>query len=170
MSRSDDPIAGYLRPNERSIIELEGVVPGYTRWSGLGGIIGIVSALTVPRVLNLGFVLGALAIVAVITVFFMAVYYGIGRQLAKRCKPPTETPYLTVVLTDRRVLLFDRGLGGEDLKLIEETSTTNVSTVRYGAARPLVPQRLGYVVHGSDRREFEFARAQRVPDFVEHFS
>ena len=170
MSAEERLILSHLQKNERTIIELEGVVSGYTRWSGLGGIVGIVSALTVPRVLNLGFVLGALSIVAVVTIVFFLVYYVIGRRLAARSKPPAETPYLTLLLTDRRVLLFDRGLGGEDLTLIEDTLLDNIGTVRYGAARPLVPQRLGFVVNGSDRREFEFSRSQPVQEFVDHFA
>lgn len=167
MSSDDRLIASHLRKNERAMMELEGVVPGYTRWSGLGGIVGIVAALTVPRLLNLGFLLGALSIVVVITVVFFVIYYGIGRRLATRSKPPAETPYITVVLTDRRILVFDRGLGGDALKLIEESDINNIGAVRYGAAGPLVPQRLGFVVNGRDRREFEFPRSQPVREFVD---
>jgi hypothetical protein len=158
-----------LWPNEQAIVELDGVVPGYTRWSGLGGIVGIVSALTVPRVLNLGFVLGALSIVVVISVVFLLVYYIIGRRLASRSKPPSETPYVTVLLTDKRLLLLDRGLGGEDPEVIEESQLRMVSTIRHEAAGAFVPQLLGYVVNGTERREFEFPRSQPVKEFVEYF-
>ena len=119
--------------------------------------------------MNLGFWIGVVSIVAVVTVVFLLVYYFVGRRLAARNTPPTETPYVTVLLTDRRVLLLDRGLGAEDPELVEETSSDNVSTVRYGAAGPLVPQRLGFVIKGSERREFEFPRSQPVAKFVEHF-
>lgn len=167
MSRDEGKAA--LWPNERTIVELEGVVPGYTRWSGLGGIVGIVLALTVPRVLNLGLVLGAISIVVVVSAVFLLVYYFIGRRLAARSKPPSETPYVTVVLTDKRLLLLDRGLGGEDPKLIEESQLRTVSTIRHEAAGALVPQLLGYVIKGTERREFEFRRTQPVKEFVEYF-
>ncbi len=169
MSRIEKSGKDPLWPNEQTIVELDGVVPGYTRWSGLGGIVGIVTALTIPRVLNLGFVVGVISIVAVITIVFLLIYYVIGSRLAAGSRPPTESPYVTLLLTDRRVLLFDRGLGAEDPKLVEEALLTNVSTIRYGSAGPLVPQRLGYVISGSERREFEFPRAQPVKKFVRHF-
>ena len=169
MSRDQDAASAYLRPNERTIIELEGVVSGYTRWSSGGGLLGIVAALAVPRVLNLGFWVGVVSIVAVITAVFLLVYYFVGRRLAAAATPPSETPYVTVVLTDRRVLLLDRGLGAEQPKLLEEAPRSNVSTVRYGKAGPLVPQRLGYVFNANERREFEFPRSQPVTRFVEYF-
>ncbi|MCP3999090.1 MAG: hypothetical protein GY722_29105 [bacterium] len=167
MSREQEK--AVLWPNEQTIAELDGVVPGYTKWSGLGGIVGVVLALTVPRVFNLGLLLGAVSIVAVITVMFSLVYYVIGRRLAAQSKPPSDTPYVTVLLTDKRVLLLDRGLGGEDPKLIEEAQLRRVSTIRYEAAGMLVPQRLGYVIRGTEHREFEFPRSQPVKEFVEYF-
>ncbi len=170
MSREEAVGARHLRPNERTVVVLDGVVRGYTRWSGLGGILGIVAALTVPRVLQLGFVVGMISIVVVITIVFLLVYYVVGRRLAAKSTPPSETPYVTVLLTDRRVLLLDRGLGAEDPKLIEEASSNSISTVRYGSAGPLVPQRLGFVIKGSERREFEFPRSQPVKEFVDYFA
>ena len=165
----DSGVGPHLWSNERPLVELEGVVSGYSRWSGLGGVIGVVAALTVPRVLNLGFWLGALSIILVITGVFMLVYYFAGRRLAALSTPPTETPYILVVLTDRRVLVFDRGLGSEDLKLVEEVPVRNISAVRYSKAGLLVPHRLGYTVGGNERREFEFSRSQPVTEFVDHF-
>ena len=165
----DSSAGGVLWPNERVVVELDGVVAGYTRWSGLGGIGGILAALTVPRVFNLGFWVGIISIIVVVTAVFLLVYYLVGRRLAARSQPPSESPYVTVVLTDRRVLLFDRGLGGEAPVLIEESPVNNVSTVRYRPAGPLVPQRLGFVIGAADRREFEFPRSQPVSQFVDEF-
>jgi uncharacterized membrane protein len=162
--------ANYLRPNERVIVELDGVVSGYTRWSSAGGLLGILAALTVPRVLSLGFWLGVISIVVVVTAVFLLVYYLVGRRLAARAAPPSETPYVTLVLTDKRMLLLDRGLGAEEPDLIEECSRDTVSTVRHGSAGPLVPQRLGYVIAGTERRELEFPRSQPVARLVEQFS
>jgi len=169
MARESSSVHGQLWPNERMVVELEGVVPGYTRWSGLGGIVGVIAALTVPRVFNLGFWIGALSIILVIAGVFMLVYYFVGRRLAERSRPPTETPYILLVLTDRRVLIFDRGLGSDDLKVVEEVPLRNVSTIRYTKAALLVPHQLGYAVAGRERREFEFSRHQPVGKFVDHF-
>lgn len=169
MSRDDSAAAAHLRPNERVLVGLEGVVSGYTRWSSAGGLLGIVAALSVPRFLGLGFWLGVLSIVVVVTAVFLLVYYFVGRRLAANSQPPSETPYVTVVLTDRRVLVLDRGLGAEEPVLLEECESRDISTVRYGKAGPLMPQRLGYVVGSSDRREYEFPRTQPVRDFVDRF-
>lgn len=159
-----------LQPGEQVVVELNGVVAGFTRWSGLGGILGIVTALTVPRVLELSFVLGAVSIVVVLGLVFVAVYYGIGRPLGRRNEPPLTGPYLTLVLTERRVLLLDRALGADQAKLAESIELRDISTVRHGRAGALVPQRLGYVIDGIGRREYEFPRSEPVTRFVEVFS
>ncbi len=169
MARNSSAVSAHLWSNERAIVELDGVVPGYTRWSGLGGAIGVVGALTVPRVLNLGFWIGALSIILVITGVFMLVYYFAGRRLAALSRPPTETPYILVVLTDRRVLIFDRGLGSEDLKLVEDVPVRNISAIRYSKAGLLVPQQLGYSVEGDGQRQYEFSRSQPVARFLDSF-
>jgi hypothetical protein len=165
---SHDPI-NELEPGESSVVVLEGVVSGFTRWSGLGGIIGILVALTVPRILNLGFVVGAIAIVVVLTGAFALVYVGAGRPLARRNTPPLQSPYLTLHLTNRRLMLFDRPLGTDIPTLVESTDSNDVSTVRYGAAGMLVPQRLGFVIRGTEHREYEFPRSQGVQEFVDFF-
>ena len=159
-----------MRPDEVIVVSLNGVVTGFTRWSGLGGVAGIVAALTVPRVLGLSFVLGAIAIVVVLAVAFLLIYFGAGRPLARRNEPPLSGPYLTLVLTDRRVLLLDRDLGSDEPTLVEDIEVRKVSTVRYGKAGALVPQRLGYVIDGNGRREYEFPRAEPVRKFVNAFS
>jgi hypothetical protein len=169
MGRDSSPVSAHLWSNERLAVELEGVVPGYTRWSGLGGIVGVVAALTVPRVFNLGFWVGAISIIVVIIGVFMLVYYFIGRRLAAQSRPPTESPYILVALTDRRVLVFDRGLGAEEFALVEDVPLRNVGNIRHAEAGLLVPQRLEYSVGGNERREFEFSRSQRVGEFVARF-
>jgi len=166
MSTSTDD---HLFRNEQKIVELDGVVRGYTRWSGLGGIFGVVLALTVPRVFNLGFLVGAVSIVVVVTAMFLLVYYVIGGRLAARSHPTTRTPYITLLLTDRRLLLFDRGLGSEELELVEEALLKDVESVRYGKAGVLVPQSVGYLLGGVEPREFEFARGQQARALVDRF-
>lgn len=172
MSRQShiDPAARFLQDGETVVVALDGVVNGYTRWSGLGGIVGIVTALTVPRVLSLSFLPGAVAIVGVLLMAFGIVYAGAGRPLAKRHDPPLQSPYLRLVLTDQRVLLLDRPLGSDEPELVEEARTVAISAVRYGAAGALVPQRLGFVIGAKNRREFEFARSANVRKFVDYFS
>jgi len=101
---------------------------------------------------------------------FLFVYYGVGRPLAQRHDPPLGSPYLAVVLTDRRVLLFDRALGAEAPELIESAALRDVSTIRYSAAGLLVPQRLGFVIKATERREFEFPRSEPVKKFVDNFA
>jgi hypothetical protein len=167
---SGDELSHLLGSGEEVAVSLNGVVQGFTRWSGLGGIFGIVAALTVPRLLNLTFVLGALVIVVVLGLAFLVIYYGAGRPLARRSEPPLSGPYLTLVLTNRRVLLLDRELGLDEPLLIEEVQLHQISTVRYGKAGPLVPQRLGYVVDGEGRRDFEFPRNEPVKKFIDVFS
>lgn len=164
------PDEGVLEPGENSVVVLEGVVAGFTRWSGLGGVVGIIVALTVPRLLNLGFFVGALSIVVILTLVFAVVYMGVGRPLARRNDPPMQSPYLTLQLTDRRVLLFDRPLGTDMPSLVESLDSSDVSTVRYGKSGALVPQRLGYVFRGTERREFEFPRSEAVKEFVDYFA
>jgi hypothetical protein len=159
-----------LGPGEALVVSLNGVVKGFTRLSGLGGILGIVAALTVPRVLDLPFVLGALTIVIVLGMVFLGIYYGAGRPLARRNEPPLSGPYLSLVLTNRRVLLMDRDLGSDNPELAESVELRQVSTVRYRKAGALVPQRLGFVIDGAGRREYEFPRSEPVRRFVEAFS
>ncbi len=165
-----DPTDELLEPGEKTVVVLEGVVSGFTRWSGLGGIVGILVALSVPRLFNLGFILGAIAIVAVVTAVFALVYFVAGRPLARRNDPPLQSPYLTLHLTDRRVLLFDRQLSADAPTLVEATDVNDISTVRYGAASALVPQRLSFVIRGTQHREYEFPRSQSVGEFVDHFA
>ncbi|MDJ0952843.1 MAG: hypothetical protein QNJ81_04125 [Acidimicrobiia bacterium] len=169
MGRNESAASAYLEPGERTVVQLDGVVSGYTRWSGVGGLMGILLALAVPRALDLNFVLGVLSIVVVVTAVFLLVYYYVGRRLAARSTPPSQSPYVTVMLTDRRVLLLDRDLGADDPTLVEQTANENVSSVRHNRAGPLVPHRLEYVVDGGEPRKFEFPRSQPVAGFVAHF-
>jgi len=159
-----------LQPGEAVVVSLNGVVKGFTRLSGLGGIAGIVAALTIPRVLELPFLLGGLTIVVVLGLVFLLIYYGAGRPLARRHEPPLSGPYLSLILTSSRVLLMDRDLGSDQAKLAESVDVRQVSTVRYRKAGPLVPQRLGFIIDGMGRREYEFPRSEPVRRFVEGFS
>lgn len=159
-----------LEAGESVVVELSGTIPGFTRWSGVGGVVAIVLALSVPRVFDLPFLWGAVSIVAVMALSFLVIYNVVGKPMAARNDPPMSSPYLALVLTDRRVLLLDRALGAETPILVEAAAPDDVSTIRYGAAGPLVPQRLGFVVGGSTRREFEFPRSEPVSQFVDAFS
>ena len=169
MSASDSVASDHLWAREERIVELEGVVHGYTRWSSIGGLLGILAGLSVPRVFGLPFWIGIISIVVVVTVVFLLVYYFVGRRLAAQSKPPSESPYVTLVLTDRRILVLDRGLGAEEPILLEETPRADVSEVRHRRARPLLPHRLNYVVGSGERREFEFPRSQQVGKFARDF-
>jgi hypothetical protein len=161
-------VEDHLRPNEDRVVELDGVVPGYTQWSTIGGIVGIVVALTLPRVLRIGFLLGVVVIVAVLLLTFGAVYYGAGRPLGQRATPPLSGPYMTLILTDSRLLLFDRSLNANEPILVEDVPRREVGAVRYDGAGLLQPQRLGYAV-AADHREFEFPRSEPVKKFVAAF-
>jgi uncharacterized membrane protein len=151
------------------IVELDGVVPGYTRWSTIGGVIGILVALTVPRVFQMSFVAGLIVIVAILLLTFGAIYYGAGRPLGQRATPPMSGPYVSVILTDMRLLLFDRALSAEQPVLVEATDVKQVGAVRYAGAGPLKPQRLSYAIGGTEHRSFEFARSEPVRKLVEAF-
>ena len=159
----------HLRPDEQTVVELDGVVPGYTRWSGVGGVIGILVALSVPRVFDLGFVVGLVVIIAVLLVAFGAIYYGAGRPLGRRAQPPLSGPYVSLVLTDSRLLLFDRALTASEPVLVEVADLNQVGAVRYDGAGPLQPQRLGYAIGSVEHREFEFPRSEPVKKFVAVF-
>lgn len=156
----------HIRPDETVVVELDGVVPGFTRWSTIGGIIGIVVALTAPRVINLPFLAGMLVIVVVLLATFAIIYYAVGRPLAGKCTPPMSSPYLSLVLTDKRLLVLDRDLSADQPELKESTSIDQVGGVRYEGAGPLSPQRLRYVVSGAEHRIFEFSRSEPVKKLV----
>jgi hypothetical protein len=157
--------ADHLHPGEETIVELDGVVPGYTRWSSIGGVVGIVVALTLPRVLDMPFWVGVLAIVVALLVTFGAIYYGVGRPLGQRSSPPLAGPYVSLILTGDRLLLLDRALTANEPILVEAVPRGEVGAVTYAGAGLLKPQRLGYAV-GTDRREFEFPRSEPVKKFV----
>lgn len=168
MSRREHrDIEVHVRPDENVVVELDGVVPGFTTWSTTGGIIGIFVALIVPRVLSMPFLAGILVIVAVLLGTFGAIYYLVGRPLAARCVPPMSGPYLSVVLTDKRLLVLDRALSSDQPELKEAASIDEIGTVKYERAGPISPQRLRYVVRGTDHRTFEFPRSEPVRKLIE---
>ncbi len=86
--RSSELVSDHLEPDESIVVQLNGVITGFTRWSGLGGIIGVVVALSVPRLLNLPFAVGMIAIVVVLGLVFALVYSFVGRPMARRNTPP----------------------------------------------------------------------------------
>ena len=90
-----------LEPGESVVVELNGTIPGFSRWSGVGGLIGIVVALSVPRVLHLSFLWGAVSIVGVMALGFLIIYRFVGAPMAARNEPAMSSPYLALVLTDR---------------------------------------------------------------------
>lgn len=168
--RRDTGEAPYLWRNEEVVVELDGVISGYSRWSGVSGVGAIFIALLVPSLLDTSFIVGAGIVVGIITSIFLGVYYLIGRPMAAKAEPPMESPYLRLILTNRRVLLFDRGLGGDGPQLLEEASIDDVSTVRFKSATMLQPHRLRYVIQGNKRRQFEFPRGQNASTFAGYFS
>ena len=159
----------HVRPDESVVVELDGVVPGFTRWSTIGGIIGIFVALLVPRMIAMPFLAGILVIVAVLLATFGAIYYLVGRPMAARCTPPMSGPYLSLVLTDQRLLVLDRALSSDQPELKESTPLEQIGSVEYEGAGPLSPQRLQYVVDGTEHRAFEFSRSESVRELVEAF-
>lgn len=167
MSRREPrDVEGHIHPDETVVVELDGVVPGFTRWSTISGIIGISVALIVPRVLNLPFLAGIVAIVVVLLVTFGIIYSTVGRKFAARCIPPMSGPYLSLVLTDRRLLVLDRALSSDQPELKESAAVDEVGAVKYERAGPVSPQRLQYVVSGTEHRTFEFARSEPVRKLV----
>ena len=50
--------------------------------------VGIVVALSVPRLLGLSFLLGAFVIVVVMMLGFLVIYYAVGKPMASRNSPP----------------------------------------------------------------------------------
>jgi len=171
MARRDRAAAAtrLLEPGEELIVELDGVVPGFSRWSGIGGIAGVLLALSVPRLLDLSFLVGAVAIVLVLGATFLILYAVVGKPMAARHDPPLSSPYIALALTNRRVLLLDRALGGDASTLVEQSALRDISTIRHRPANMIAPHRLGYVVDGKKRRSFEFPRSERVGDFIERF-
>jgi hypothetical protein len=169
MARRDRAAAAtaLLEPGEELLIELNGVVPGYTRWSGVGGVIAVIVALTVPRLLDLPFLAGVVVIVVVLAAAFLLLYVIVGKPLAARSAAPLVSPYLAVALTNRRLLLLDRALGGDTGQLVEECSRHDIGALRHRPASLLLPHRLTYVIAGARRREFEFPRSEPVGEFVD---
>lgn len=165
----NDIVGDHLEPGESVIVELNGTIPGFTRWSAVGGIVGIVIALSVPRLLGLSFLAGAVVIIVVMMLGFLVIYYAVGKPMASRNSPPMSSPYLALVLTDRRVLLFDRALGAEAPILVEAAPIEDVSTIRYNRAGVVSPQQLEFVVSGAERRKSEFPRSEPVSVFVDDF-
>lgn len=167
MSRREPrDVEGHIHPDETVVVGLDGVVPGFTRWSTISGIVGISVALIVPRALNLSFLAGIVVIVVVLLVTFGIIYSTVGRQFAARCKPPMSGPYLSLVLTDKRLLVLDRALSSDQPELKEAAAVDEIRIVNYERAGPVSPQRLQYVLNGVEHRAFEFARSEPVRRLV----
>ncbi|MFQ5554223.1 MAG: hypothetical protein ACE5GC_02485, partial [Acidimicrobiia bacterium] len=143
-----------------------GVISGFSKWSSIGGGVSIAAALLVPQVLGLGLLAGIPVIIGVVTVGFLAVLWFVGRPMARRHDPALSTPYITLALTNRRVLLIERGTGREASVVIEETARRQVTNVAYSKGGWLTPHRLGYRVGKADRR-FEFPRVEQVGRLAE---
>ena len=159
----------HVRPDESVLVELDGVVPGFTVRSNLGGVGGIAVALLVPRVIPMPFFVGIVVIVAVLLATFGAIYYLVGRPLAAKCAPPMSGPYLSLVVTDKRLLVLDRALSSDQPVLKESSPLEQIDSVKYEGAGPLAPQRLHYVVGCTEHRTFEFSRSEPVRKLAEIF-
>ena len=127
--------------------------------------IGIVVALSVPRLFDVPFLLGVVLIVLVLGVTFVVIYYGAGRPLGQRNQPPLTGPYLQLVLTDQRLLLFDRALGSPQRELVESHRRHSIVVTKHEKAGLFTPQRLEYRA-ASEERFCEFARSERVGKLV----
>ena len=162
--RADQIIEPHLQDGEQTEGSVRGVIAGYSRWSAIGGGASIAVALFLPQALGLGLLAGIPILIGVITVGFLAVLWFVGRPLARRHEPPLATPYITIALTNRRVLLIERGTGREASVVIEETPRRNVTNISFTKGGWLTPHRLGYRA-GKAERHFEFPRMEQVATF-----
>lgn len=166
--RPDTEVGQFLRESERAVVVLRGVVPGFTRWSGVGGILSILVALTIPRMLRLTFLVGAIVVIVVLIAGFATIYMLAGRPLAAKNDPPMSSPYLLLVLTTDRVILLDRALGSQVPTLVESYERRTIGAIRRTSAGFLRPQQLAFNVNGVGRRQFEFPRNEKVAAFMDH--
>lgn len=163
---TDKFIEPHLREGEETEMSLRGVISGFSRWSAVGGAVAVSAALVVPQALGLGLLPGLGIVVIAITLAFLLILNAVGKPMAARHDPVLATPYVTIALTNRRLLLIERGLGRELSKLVEEAPRSHVSLLSYTKGGIIKPQRLSYRT-GSNERSFEFPRMERASLFAE---
>ena len=164
--RTDKLIAPHIREGETVEASLRGLIAGYTRWSTIGSVVAVLIAFTLVSVLRLNFIVALMVLLVAIVAAFMGTLSVVGKPLARRHDPSLNSPYVSLAVTNRRVLLIEQGTGKEISTLAEETLRSQISHVEYERGGMLSPQRLRYRTHG-DERAFEFPRMERVALFVE---
>ncbi len=110
-------------------------------------------------------VFGIITVIAIITVGFFVMLTFVGKPMARRHDPPLASPYVTLALTNRRLLLIERGTGKEVSTLVEEWSRGQVSGVSFTKGGLIRPHRLAYEAP-SAARVLEFPRMERVERFA----
>ncbi len=162
---ADRYIDPHLKKGERAEASVRGVIAGFTRWSSVGGGATIALALLVPQALGLNIVFGIITVIAIITLGFFVMLTFVGGPMARRHDPPLSSPYVTLALTNRRLLLIERGTGKEASSLVEECSRGSVSGVSFTKGGLVRPHRLVYETSSAERL-LEFPRMERVEQFA----
>ena len=158
-------IEPHLQTGESVEVSLRGLITGYTRRSTIGSTLAVVVLFVIVSALRLA-TLAALAalLAAIVGVFFLMLRF-VGRPMARRNDPVLESPYIVLVLTNRRVLLIEQAAGGEISRLVEDSALGQISELDYVRGSILSPQRLTYRT-SLGKRSFEFPRVERVQQFV----
>lgn len=164
---TDRLIEPHLEPGETPEVVLRGVIPGFTLWS-IGAFAVVLGAgLVIPAAFDLN--LGLSLIVLVIIVFgglggFLAL---VGKPLARRYDPPLGGPYVTLLLSDRRLVLLASGEGKELTMVAESVPRGEVRVVSWKEGNFLgVPHRLELETPNGSRK-FEFPSREKLGDLVE---
>jgi len=164
--RTEMLVEPHLRKGEHIEATVRGAISGFSRRSAVAGGVAVLAAVIVPDLLRLNFLGGVLFIAAVITLGFMALLSLVGKPMARRHRPALSTPFITLAVTDKRLLLVERGAGPDASRLVEEVPRLQVQEVAYAKGGWLHPHRLGYATPDGQRR-FEFPRMERVAAFAE---
>lgn len=164
--RADKLITPHLRDGETVDISLRGLIAGYTRWSTIGSIVAVMAAFIFVTLGRLSFFPALFVLLLAVVFAFLGTLSLVGKPLARRHDPPLNSPYVSLAVTNRRVLLIEQGTGREISTLAEETLRSQISHVEYERGGLLTPQRLRYRA-GGEERSFEFPRVERVAMFVE---
>ncbi len=97
---------------------------------------------------------------------FMGTLTLVGKPLAKKHDPPLTSPYVSLAVTNRRVMVIEQGTGRELSRLVEDALRSQITHVEYVRGGMLAPQRLRFRTPTGER-SFEFPRMERVAGFAE---
>ena len=164
--RTDRLIEPHLRDGETIQASLRGLIAGYTRWSTIGSMVAVILAFVLVSALSLHWAASLAVLIVAIVGAFAGTLAIVGKPLARRHEPPLSSPYVSLAVTNRRVLLIEQGTGKILSALAEESLRSQISHVEYERGGMLAPQRLRYRTQSGDR-SFEFPRMERVEAFTE---